>query len=485
MKRVSNAAAFGLRPSAGEARLLLLLSLLLACGRTKLTPAVPHAVIDGRPIDFGSTPVLFPAQHDLLVSNAGRVTLHVTGIALQGEGFEGPGPTLDVAAGDTARLTLLFRPPRTGAFSGTLSLATDDALLPSLSIDLTGVGTEPGALQVAPLSLDFGRVGEGETATREITLASTGAADLFLGALGFTPGTPDAFGYVGSVKAPATLASGSRIVLGVRFSPTPQTQAASGALSIDSSDPGQPHVEVPLTASINRAPIAVATASVNGGPELTGVVDAAAGDSIALDGSGSSDPDGDVPLVYLWSLAAKPPGSNAALGTPAATQSSLRLDIPGVYSALLTVLDATGLPSFAPARVDIRAAASQDLTVELSWDQIAPDLDLHFLQQGAELDSAGDCFWANPDPAWGPHHGGDQLVGYGPERVTWQTPLSGTYGMQVVYFSANGATNPATTAQVRVFAQGVLVADVTHAFTHVGEVWKAGALTWPSGVVTP
>ena len=65
------------------------------------------------------------------------------------------------------------------------------------------------------------------------------------------------------------------------------------------------------------------------------------------------------------------------------------------------------------------------------------------------------------------------------------TPSPGTYGLQVVYFSAKGATNPATNAQLRIYAQGVLAADLTHAFTKVGEVWNAGAVTWPSGAVTP
>ena len=464
---------------------LLCLALALACGRTKLTPAAPHAIIDGRAIDFGQTPVLFPVLHDVLVSNGGRVALHLTGISVQGEGFEGPAPDLEVAAGDTARLPITFRPPRTGAFSGSLTLATDDADVPSLTIALTGAGAEAGALSVAPASLDFGRVGEGQTATRELTLASTGAADLYLGAFGFAAGTPDAFGYVGSTKAPATLASGSRLVLGVRFSPTPATAGGQGALAIESSDPAQPHLEIPLTASINRAPIAIAAGSVGGGAPATGVLDASAGDTVLLDGSASTDPDGDLPLVFLWSLAARPDGSAAALATPAAAQASLHLDVPGVYSALLTVLDATGLPSFAPARLDIRAAAAQNLVVELSWDQQPPDLDLHFLEPGAALDSAGDCYWANPDPSFGPHHDGDKLVGYGPESVTWQTPVSGTYAMQVVYFSANGATNPATNAQLRVYAQGVLVADLTHAFASVGEVWTAGSLTWPTGAVTP
>ena len=463
--------------------LLLFCALLCACGRSSLTRARPHAGVDGRTIDFGTTAILFPVQRTVLVSDTGRVPLHLTGIAVSGAGFEGPAPTLEVAAGDAAQLQLTFRPPAAGTFAGTLSFATDDSDLPTFAIALSGVAAQAGALTITPAALDFGRVGEGQTATRELTLSSTGPADLFLGSFGLTPGTPAAFGYLGSVRAPATLASGSRAVLGVRFSPTPETRAAAGALQIASSDPAHPQLEVPVSASINRAPIAVARGSVSGGAPQTGVLTAPVGATVMLDSSGSTDPDGDLPLSFGWSLAARPIGSNAALSSKGAAQSALPLDGPGVYSVLLTAIDATGLPSFAPARLDLQAAPAQELVVELVWDQVPPDLDLHFLQAGAQLQSAGDCFWGSPDPAFGPHHGGDKLTGYGPETVSWKAPTAGTYGIQVVYVSAHAAASPLTTAQIRVYAQGVLAADLSHAFSHVGEIWTAGTVDWPSGHV--
>jgi hypothetical protein len=465
-------------------RAAILLVCALGCGRTQLTRAKPHADIDARAIDFGPTPVLFPVQHNLLVADGGRVPLHLTGIAVSGAAFEGPAATtLEVAAGATAQLKLVFRPPAPGAFAGTLSLATDDPALPALTIALSGVGTTAGALTATPAALAFGRVGEGQTATRQLMLQSTGAADLFLGGFGLAPGTPSSFDYVGSIKTPATLAAGSSVTLGVRFSPTPDTPAGTGALLIDSSDPAHPQLRVPVSGSINRAPIAVAQGSVGSGPKFTGSLDAAAGATVLLDASASSDPDGDLPLSFSWSLATVPVGSNAAIANPSAAQASLQLDAPGIYSVLLTATDALGLPSLSPARLDIRATAAQALVVELIWDQIPPDLDLHFLQSGAQLGSAGDCWWANPDPAWGPHHGGDKLTGYGPERVTWQAPAAGTYGIEVVYAAAHGAASPATTAQIRVYAQGVLAADLTHAFSAQGQVWKAGTVGWPSGQV--
>ncbi len=460
-----------------------LCALSCGCGRTTLTAARPHAAIDARAIDFGTTAILFPVQRTVLVSDTGRVPLHLTNIAVSGAGFEGPAATLSVDAGGTALLGLTFRPPAAGGFAGSLTFATDDIDQPAFTIALSGVATQSGALTVAPSALDFGRVGEGQTAIRELTLSSAGLADLFLGSFDLAPGTPAAFGYVGSVQAPATLATGSRVMLGVRFSPTPQTPAAAGALRIASSDPIHPQLDVPLSGSINRAPIAVARGSVAGGAPQTGLLNAPVGATVLLDASASTDPDRDLPLTFFWSLAARPVGSNAAIVGASAAQGSLQLDGPGVYSVLLTATDAAGLPSVAPARLDIQASPTQALLVELVWDQVPPDLDLHFLQAGAALQSAGDCYWANPDPSFGPHHGGDKLIGYGPEAVSWKTPTAGSYRIEVVYASAHDAASPATTAQIRVYAQGVLAADLSHAFTRVGEVWTAATVDWPGGHV--
>ena len=377
---------------------------------------------------------------------------------------------IDLAAGDSVSLHAIFRPPQTGSFTGTLSLQTDDPDRAAVDIPLAGVGTTAGAVSVTPPSLDFGRVGEGQTATRDLTISSTGAADLYLGAIAAAPA---AYGFVGSVNTPATLAAGTGKTIAVRFSPPPASEDATGSVSIDSSDPAQPHVVVPLTASVNHAPVPLAQASL---------LEAPVGSTISLDASGSTDADGDLPLRFSWELDQRPLGSAAQLATPDLAQSSLRLDQPGIYSVLLVATDSTGLPSLTPARVDIRATPSQALLLQLVWDQLPPDLDLHLLQPGAALNSSGDCYWANPS-SWGPVHQGDRLTGYGPETIGWDGPIAGTYSIAVVYAADHSAQNPATSAQVRVYSQGVIAADLTHAFKNAGEVWNAGSITWPPGTV--
>ncbi len=62
------------------------------------------------------------------------------------------------------------------------------------------------------------------------------------------------------------------------------------------------------------------------------------GASVTLNGSGSSDPEGD-PLTYSWTITSAPVGSSAALSDPAAIAPSFTPDKKGAYVLSLTVSD--------------------------------------------------------------------------------------------------------------------------------------------------
>ena len=80
----------------------------------------------------------------------------------------------------------------------------------------------------------------------------------------------------------------------------------------------------------NSAPVA------NAGPDQT----AYRNDLVTLDGSGSSDVDGD-DLTYSWSLTTVPSGSGASLSDPAAVHPTFNVDVSGTYVAQLIVNDGT------------------------------------------------------------------------------------------------------------------------------------------------
>ncbi len=96
----------------------------------------------------------------------------------------------------------------------------------------------------------------------------------------------------------------------------------------------------------NHAPVA------NAGADKTG----ADGDTIALDGSASTEPDGD-PMTHIWSFISKPNASASVLTGATTATPTFKPDVIGTYRLLLEVRDGKGLNGTDEVTVQINGPA--------------------------------------------------------------------------------------------------------------------------------
>ncbi len=123
--------------------------------------------------------------------------------------------------------------------------------------------------------------------------------------------------------------------------------------------------------------------AANAGPDQTVFVT----DIVLLDGSGSSDVDGDV-LSYAWSFVSVPEGSGASLSDPTVVDPTFEVDLPGTYVLQLIVNDGTVAS----------AADSTVITTENSRPvaDAGPDQEV-YVGQSVTLDGSGSSD-ADNDP---------------------------------------------------------------------------------------
>jgi hypothetical protein len=335
-------------------------------------------------------------------------------------------------------------------------------------------------------SLDFGRVGEGQTALASIDIDSLGTADLIVE--GLTLSGDSSVGFASSSRTPTTVPKGTTLPLMLKFSPPEGAPTnISATLTIQSTDPAHQTVTVPITGKVNRAPIAQVP---DPGP-------LAPGQTVTLDGSGSYDPDGDNPIAFTdalgspgWLLVRAPINSVAQLSPADGPKPSITFDLPGTYEVRLTVTDATGLETLHPADLTLLAKPAQALAVELVWDNSDTDLDLHFVPDGQTLGGPYDCWANNKKPDYSslgatdsPILDRDALDHFGPEEMTWDQPAAGVYDVYVHFYSTHGSSTPQSNATVRIYEFGEVTAEFSRVLTQGGQTWLAAKVNWPSGEV--
>jgi len=187
-------------------------------------------------VSFGSVQVGSTQTKSEVITNSGGSSVTISNMSLTGTGFATNGLTVPVTlnAGQSLTFSVSLTPQSAGSLTGNLAFTAGNS---NLNIALSGSGSSPGQLTLAPATVNFGNVTVGQSSNQNATITANGAGVTISGAA-----SNNAEFKLGGLSLPLTLNAGQSATLTVTF--TPQASGtSSGSLSFSSNATNSPTAE--------------------------------------------------------------------------------------------------------------------------------------------------------------------------------------------------------------------------------------------------
>jgi predicted aspartyl protease len=196
--------------------------------------------------------------------------------------------------------------------------------------------------------------------------------------------------------------------------------------------------------TVDSDPDTVSISTNNSAPVARAGADQAAffGETVTLNGSASSDVDGDG-LTYSWSFSTKPPGSLAKLTGSRTAKASFAIDVSGDYVVQLIVNDATVNSSPDTVRISTKNTAP---VASAGADQAVFFGDTVTLDGSASSDVDGDGLTYSWSFTTKPKGSKAKLTGSTTVNPTFAIDVSGDYVVQLIVNDATVDSTPDTVA---------------------------------------
>jgi hypothetical protein len=135
--------------------------------------------LQSQSLDFGTIFLGSSGSQTLVVENRGSDNLEIYSISSDMPGISVVPDILTILPSSATELAIHFSPPSAGAFSGTLTLESNDPDEPQLTVALAGAGLAPPVAEVAPTEISAtAPPGSPTTETETLHLSNTGGSNL-------------------------------------------------------------------------------------------------------------------------------------------------------------------------------------------------------------------------------------------------------------------------------------------------------------------
>lgn len=238
----------------------------LAVSGAGVVPSAPKIAVSPGSLAFGNVTLGATASATFTVSNTGTAPLTGTVARAAGTSTEyGLSPaTFSVAPGASQLVTVTYAPADITPDGGSLTVSSNDAARPSVSVAVsgTGVAAPVPSIALSPTALPFGNVTVGGSASLTTRVQNTGTAPLDVTSIARCASPATSAEFTWSPAGPLTVAAGGSATVTVTYAPT-AAGADAGCIAFSSNDAARPTVSVDVsgTGQLPAAPKLAASPS--------------------------------------------------------------------------------------------------------------------------------------------------------------------------------------------------------------------------------
>src|SRR5277367_6847536 len=330
-------------------------------------------------IAFGSVAVGSEQTQTVHVENTGNETATISKLTISGTGVSLSGMTAPttLAAGQTANLTVTYKPVAAGTLTASLAIASN-ATNPNVVVGINATATS-STLAATPSSVSFGNVVVGSNTTQTIRLQNIGTSEVKISAI--TPSVSSIA--ISGVTTPINLAPGTSATLTAAYKPT-AAGSVTGKITVTSNAVGSPTiVDLSATAAAAAVQLTPSASSLSFGSVTLGSSGAS---QLTVKSTGNTNASISKVTITGTGFVLESSAASVILD-PSQTESYTVNFDPKATGSVSGTLTITSNAANSPLNIALSgtgATATAQHTVALTWDRSSSSVSGYFVYRGSK-----------------------------------------------------------------------------------------------------